>query len=344
MLEREGRATAVIEIAAIVGITDAAGMRVPVAQRSTRGVGELVARLLDRGLRHFMIGLGGSSTNDGGAGLLAALGLALLDDAGAACRADPRGPPAARTRGRRAGSMRALRSRPSRSCRTSTIRCAARAGRPRSSGRRRAWRRATSSASTPCSRASPVSPRRRVGRSVAAQPGAGAAGGLGFALQLLGGRFASGAEVIADLVGLDAALARADWAITGEGRSDTQTLLGKAPLVVARRAAKCGVPVSLLSGAIAPEALPAFRETFAGAFALPPGPATLEECVGRAAEWLADRAEQMARLRAAVASVIPARAPVILAVRGGRSPAHPPCAGRWRGDCEGAPSLSACPP
>jgi glycerate kinase len=135
-----------------------------------------------------------------------------------------------------------------------------------------------------------------VGRTVADAPGAGAAGGLGFALQLLGGRFASGAEVIAELVGLDAALDGADWAITGEGRSDAQTLLGKAPLVVARHAQRAGVPVSLLSGALAADALPAFRGTFAGAFALPPGPATLDECIATTTGWLADRAEQLARL------------------------------------------------
>ena len=81
------------------------------------------------------------------------------------------------------------------------------------------------------------------GRAVARRiPGSGAAGGLGFALQLLGGTMASGAEVVADLVKLDAALADADWAITGEGRSDAQTLLNKAPFVVAahaRRAWAC---------------------------------------------------------------------------------------------------------
>ncbi len=63
--------TAVIEVAQIVGITDAGGMRAHVEDRSTRGIGELIAQLLDRGIRRFMIGLGGSSTNDGGSGLLA---------------------------------------------------------------------------------------------------------------------------------------------------------------------------------------------------------------------------------------------------------------------------------
>ena len=135
-----------------------------------------------------------------------------------------------------------------------------------------------------------------VGRPVAERPGAGAAGGLGFALQLVGGRFASGAEVVADLIGLDAALDGADWAIAGEGRSDTQTLLGKAPLVVARRAARAGVPVTLLSGAIEPSAIPAIAPTFAGCFALPGGPSTLEACVAGAAVLLADRAEALARL------------------------------------------------
>jgi glycerate kinase len=138
-----------------------------------------------------------------------------------------------------------------------------------------------------------------LGRRVAERPGAGAAGGLGFALQLIGGRFASGAEVVADLIGLDAALADADWAIAGEGRSDAQTLLGKAPLVVARRAARAGVPVTLLSGAIDPFAIASLAPSFAGCFALPAGPTTLEACVADAAELLADRAEAIARLFAA---------------------------------------------
>jgi glycerate kinase len=121
-------------------------------------------------------------------------------------------------------------------------------------------------------------------------------------LQLLGGRFASGAEVVADLTGLDDALASADWAITGEGRSDRQTLLGKAPWIVAKRAARYGLPISLLSGAVDTAALPELAPRFAGCFALPSGPMSLEACVASAADLLADRAEQMARLRGATPS------------------------------------------
>ena len=135
-----------------------------------------------------------------------------------------------------------------------------------------------------------------LGRRALASPGAGAAGGLGFALQLLGGAFHSGAQVVADLIGLDAALADADWAITGEGRSDVQTLLRKAPFVVGERAAAHGVPVTLISGAVAADALPALGQHFAGCFGLPHGPATLDECIRNADAMLADRAEQVARV------------------------------------------------
>jgi glycerate kinase len=135
-----------------------------------------------------------------------------------------------------------------------------------------------------------------IGRRAADAPGAGAAGGLGFALQLVGGTFHSGAEVVAGLIGLDAALAHADWAITGEGRSDAQTLLRKAPFVVVEHARAHGVPVTLISGAIDADALPELGKHFAGCFALPNGPSTLEECIANAAVLLANRAEQIARI------------------------------------------------
>ena len=81
----------VIEIAQVVGITDAVAMKVDAGERSTTGVGVLMRALLDRGVRDFRIGLGGSSTNDGGAGFLAALGVTLTDARGVAVEPTPRG-------------------------------------------------------------------------------------------------------------------------------------------------------------------------------------------------------------------------------------------------------------
>jgi glycerate kinase len=134
------------------------------------------------------------------------------------------------------------------------------------------------------------------GAALQVEVGAGCISGV---VMLIGAAMSSGAAVVADLVRLDDALADADWALTGEGRSDRQTLLDKAPFVVAQRAAARGVPVTLVSGAVDPEALTELGGVFAGCFGLPPGPATLDQCVANADPWLADRVEQAARAFAA---------------------------------------------
>ena len=287
--------TAVLETAQVVGITDAVGMGTPVGMRTTRGMGELILALLDQDVRRFMVGLGGSSTNDGGAGMLMALGLSLLDANG---REIAPGPDGLATLARAYASALDPRlaaceitimsdvNNPLTGVRGATSIFGPQKGvlpeqRPRFDD---AIARFAQRAET------------AIGRRATASPGAGAAGGLGFALQLVGGAFHSGAEVVADLIGLDAALADADWAITGEGRSDAQTLLRKAPLVVVEHARAQGVPVSLISGAIDPDALPELGKHFAGCFGLPNGPATLDECIANAPALLADRAEQIARL------------------------------------------------
>jgi glycerate kinase len=295
LLAGDGAPVAVIEVATVVGITDAAGMRVPVSGRSTRGVGQLVRALLDRGVSRFMVGLGGSSTNDGGAGMLEALGLSLRDGDGRPVEPSPAGLAAlARVDASGLGPRLATAGITIMSDVNNPL-CGPR-GATAIFGPQKGVRPDEVAALDATLARFALLAERAVGRQAAAQAGAGAAGGLGFALQLVGGRFASGAEVVADLIGLDAALAGADWAIAGEGRSDAQTMLGKAPLVVARRAARAGVPVTLLSGALDAASLGSIAPTFAGCFALPGGPATLEACVTGAAALLADRAEALARL------------------------------------------------
>jgi glycerate kinase len=290
--------TAVIETAQIVGITDAAGMAVDVAHRSTRGVGELVRALLDDGVRRFMIGLGGSSTNDGGAGMLAALGLRLRDTAGGDVAPTPQGL-AALARVDADGLDPRLGE-----CTITILSdvdnplCGPHGATATFGPQKGVREDAIAAFDATLARYARIT-EAAVGREAATNLGAGAAGGLGFALQLIGATPRAGAEVVADLVGLDAALQGADWLITGEGRSDVQTLGGKAPFVVARRARAAGVAPTLLSGAVDPAALPDLGRVFAGCFALPAGPMTLAECIERAETLLADRAEQIARLWAA---------------------------------------------
>ena len=294
----EASATAVIEAAQVVGLTDPAGTAVGVERRNTKGVGELIRAALDAGARRFMIGLGGSSTNDGGAGMLVALGLALTDAAGR--RVDPTPEGFAALAAIDAGSLDP-RLADARITIMSDVNnpLTGERGATAIFGPQKGVRR---------ERIADLDARlahfarlaeRAIGRNARDLPGAGAAGGLGFALQLVGGEMRSGAEVVADLVGLDAALNGADWLITGEGRTDLQTLLGKTPFVAARRAAAKGVPATLISGGIERAALPQLAGHFAGCFSLAFGPATLEDCLRDASALLGDAAEQTARLFAA---------------------------------------------
>ena len=288
-------ATTVLEIAQIVGLTDPAVVAVDVEHRTTLGVGELIRNRLDAGARRFMIGLGGSSTNDGGAGLLAALGLSLTDARGRAVAPTPAGLTALAAVDASGLDPRLAEAQiivmsdvnnPLTGERGATAIFGPQKGVARERIAELDGRIANFASLT----------ERALGRRAQDQPGAGAAGGLGFALQLIGGETRSGAEVVADLIGLDAALDGAGWAITGEGRSDAQTALGKTPLIVARRAAARQLAVTLISGSIDRSALPELRRHFAGCFSLPSGPASLEQCLAEAAELLADRAEQVALL------------------------------------------------
>jgi glycerate kinase len=288
-------ATAVVEVAQVVGLTDPAVAAIDVEHRTTLGVGEMIRNRLDAGVRSFMIGLGGSSTNDGGAGLLAALGLSLTDARGRAIEPTPAGlatlaaVDASRLDPRLADARIIVMSDVNNPL-TGERGATAIFG-PQKGVRRERIAEIDGHIANFASLTEGALDRRAQDK-----PGAGAAGGLGFALQLIGGEMRSGAEVVADLIGLDAALDGADWAITGEGKSDEQTALGKTPLIVARRAAARLIPATLISGSIDRSALPELGRHFAGCFSLPSGPASLEQCLEDAAALLADRAEQLALL------------------------------------------------
>ena len=290
--------TAVIESAQVVGLIDAAVTATPVEERSTRGLGDLIASLLDAGTRRFLIGLGGSSTNDGGAGLLSALGLRLLDANGCSIAPTPKG---LRTLARVEAGAVEQRLEGAQITILSDVDnplCGERGATAIFGPQKGVHADAVATIDATLARFGTLA-ESALGRQAKDRPGAGAAGGLGFALMLIGGEIRSGAEVVADLVGLDEALAGADWLITGEGRTDRQTLRGKAPLVAARHAKARGVPATLVSGAIERDDLPELSEVFAGCESIAFGPATVDACVADAAALIADRTEQLARLFAA---------------------------------------------
>ena len=288
--------SAIVETAEIVGITDPVGMGVPVEARSSRGMGEAIRALLDASVRRFFVALGGSSTNDGGAGLLAGLGVKLFD-------ADDK-------------ELEPTPEQLARVARVDVSQLDARLADASFVGMSDVDNPLTGEhgATAVFGPQKGVQPGQIAGvdaalarfadliepalqRTARNLPGAGAAGGLGFALHMLGAQFEPGAETVARLIGLDAALAGADWLITGEGRSDVQTLHGKAPFIACGHASALGVPATLLSGAVDSAALPRLSKHFNGCFSPAPGPITLEVAISDAARLLANEAEQLTRLK-----------------------------------------------
>ena len=288
--------SAIVETAEIVGITDEVAMREPVQMRGTRGMGEAIRLLLDEGVRRFFVALGGSSTNDGGAGLLVGLGLTLYDDQGRELEPTPDG--------------LARLARVDASGLDARLANASFVGMSDVDNPLTGEHGATAifgpQKGVPAAQIGEIDAvlgrfavllEAALGRSARDLPGSGAAGGLGFALRMLGADFEPGAEVVAAQLELDAALAGANWLITGEGRSDVQTLHGKAPFVACRHARAAEVPATLLSGAIDPAALARLADYFSGCFSPAPGPITLEAAIRDAARLLANEAEQLTRLK-----------------------------------------------
>jgi glycerate 2-kinase len=270
------------------------GRRAPLAA-TTYGTGELVRAALDLGVRELALGVGGSATTDGGAGMAAALGARFLDDAGA--ELPPGG--AALLHLARVGTA-GLDPR----LRDVEVTVAADVDNPLVGPEGAAHVFAPQKGAGPDEVLLLDSALRRyahvlaadLGVDLAATPGAGAAGGLGAgAIAFLGARLRSGIELILELVGFDRAVADADLVVTGEGKLDAQTLRGKTPVGVARAATAHGVPVVALAGAVDV----ADRELRAAGFEeahalteLEPDP---ERCMAEAAALLERLAERVGR-------------------------------------------------
>ncbi|QEO13743.1 glycerate kinase [Agromyces intestinalis] len=245
--------TGVVELAATSGLTLLDPLRPLDAH--TVGFGEAIAAALDAGCGRLLLALGGSSSTDGGAGALTALGARFLDAGGRQVAPGNRGLGDLRT-----VDLAALRRPPAGGARilgdvTNPLLGAS--GAAAVFGPQKGAD-ATTVAVLEANLARFVEVLAGSGdgrdardvRALADAPGAGAAGGTGFGLLAWGARMAGGAAAVADAIDLDAALAGADLIVTGEGRYDGQSAAGKAPTEVAARAAAAGVPVALVAGAV----------------------------------------------------------------------------------------------
>jgi glycerate 2-kinase len=243
---------AVIEMASASGLQLIGRSKADPRRTTTYGTGELIAHALDRGVRRLLVGIGDSATNDGGAGLAEALGVRLLDAGGAAL--GPGGAELARLE-------RVDLSGIERRIRDVEVLVASDVDNPLTGehGASAVFGPQKGASSEVVAELDAAlahfadKVETAVGRTARDEPGAGAAGGLGFGLMMFCDAIVRpGIELSLDAVGADAALEKADLVITGEGRIDAQTLRGKAPVGVARRAGRFGVPVVAVAGSIGP--------------------------------------------------------------------------------------------
>jgi glycerate kinase len=263
---------------------------------STQGTGELIRAALDAGAQRIILAIGGSATNDAGSGMLAALGARFLDQGGQPVT--PGGLALAQVARIELGGL-------DERLRDVRFEVAADVDNPL------CGLNGASHIFGPQKGASPQQvleldaalghfadqSAQALGEDLRDHPGAGAAGGMGFAAKAyLHATFRPGVEVVADLVGLADALEGADLVITGEGRFDAQTLRGKTPFGVARIARRQGVPVIVLAGTLGEGYAALYEHGISAAFALTSGPMTLEHACRHAADLLHDRARDLARV------------------------------------------------
>jgi glycerate kinase len=242
--------TAVVELASASGIT----LLDPLAPLTAHslGFGEAIAAALDHGARRLLLAIGGSSSTDGGAGMLTALGAVFRDAAGEPL---PLG----------GGGLERIAS-----VDLSSVR-------PLPAGGATALSDVTNPLLGPSGAAAVFGPQKgatpddvarldaglaRLADLLGADPlreGAGAAGGVGFGLLTWGAELAAGAGAVGDILGVPEAIAGADVVITGEGRFDSQSAAGKVPSYVAGIATRVGVPALLVAGLVDAPTRPAFE-------------------------------------------------------------------------------------
>ncbi|PWU69402.1 glycerate kinase [Gracilibacillus dipsosauri] len=261
---------------------------------TTYGIGEAILDALERGCSSFIIGLGGSATNDGGLGMLQALGLEAYDEDGK--KLGPFGQDLLNIHSINLSKLdpRLKNTHFQIACDVDNPLC----GDNGASAIYGPQKGATDEQITHFDDALDYFANlieKEFNINVKNTPGAGAAGGLGFAFLVLNGQLESGASLVAKAIQLKKAITNADLVITGEGKSDEQTLFGKAPSHVADLSQQYGKPCLLLSGSLG-ENNERLREKFAGCFSITNRPLSLQECMKNSKTLLSEQTKQIRTL------------------------------------------------
>ncbi len=304
-IRSEDGSRAVVELAQASGLSTLVPDAMGPTMRSTHGTGQLLAAVLDAGVRRITLGIGGSATNDGGSGLLQALGARPLNEAGKPPVEEPTPTPPILLLDVERVALNGLDPRLAEvdlavACDVSnpllgpTGATATYGPQKGASSEDReilewaleAWADALEAAT---------------GRRERDTPGAGAAGGVGFGLLAIQDRFSSfalrpGVDLVMEATDFDAKLGRSGLVITGEGRIDAQTAFGKTALGVARRAQAAGVPCIAVGGGVEPEGIDALAAVGAVAVPVAEGPQSVEAAMAAGVAPLERCGERVARL------------------------------------------------
>lgn len=271
--------TAVMEMASAAGITLVPDSEKNPLLATSYGVGEMINDAIQRGCRNFIIGIGGSVTNDGGIGMLKALGVRFLDENGE--DTGEGGQALAKVARIDVSGMNPL-------LKECHIQVACDVNNPLcgengstyvygpQKGVTEDMKKTLDEAMAHFARVT----SETLENDYMNTPGAGAAGGLGYAfLAYTGAALTPGIELILDAVGLEEELSGADVVVTGEGRLDFQTAMGKAPVGVARLAKKYNAKVIAFAGSVTKEATACNKEGIDAFFPILRGVCTLAEAM-----------------------------------------------------------------
>ena len=295
--------TAVIEMARTSGLALVPNDRRDPLTATTAGLGEVIREALDEGFRRFILGIGGSATNDAGAGMAQALGVRILDAAGHDLAAG-----GAALAGLHLIDMAGLEPRAA----GSEFMVACDVSNPLTGPEGASAVYGPQKGATPAmvaqldaalgNFADVVS--RDLGAEIRDVPGSGAAGGLGGGIMaFLGGQLRPGVDIVLDTLRFDAKLDGTDLVITGEGGMDFQTVYNKAPIGVARLAKARGIAVIAISGLLGKGYTDVHDHGIDAVSSITSAPMDMEEATDRCSELIADATEQALRMMRAGAAV-----------------------------------------
>ena len=290
--------TAIIEMSGAAGITQVSGEEKNPLNTTTYGVGEVIKDAIQNGCRHFIVGIGGSATNDGGVGMLQALGFGFLDKNGNQIRFGAKGLEDLEsiTTDHVLPELKECTFRIA--CDVSNPLC----GEQGCSAIYGPQKGATSTMILQMDKwlaYYAALAKEKFPKANAKQAGTGAAGGLGFAfLTFTNAVLESGIKIVLEETQLEEYIKDADLVVTGEGRLDRQTAMGKAPIGVAKLAKKYGKTVIAFAGSVERDARECNEHGIDAFFPVLRGITTLEEAMKNenAKRNLADTAEQVYRL------------------------------------------------